>query len=192
MAIFHQWWVISKPLWSLVLLDPFFLCFWRFFFFEGSSFGTAYQHNFQIKDIFSCTRITFPKIVDKNRQHTIIYEPMRATIILELNLAENSKTNNGSETSPSAAFSSIRSVKNKQNEHLFFVFWLKINSRSQLGTKTYQVLFCTAYLPLKTVLDFLKSQYQEIDFLTWFFVYFKLDFYCRCSLQKFDKAKKWS
>ena len=39
------------------------------------------------------------------------------------------------------AFSSIRSVKNKQNEHLFLVFWLKINSRSQLETKLNRYYF---------------------------------------------------
>ena len=101
---------------------------------------------------------------------------MRATNILELNLAENSKTNDGSETSPSAAFSSIRSVKNKQNEHLFLVFWLKINSRSQFETKIYQVLFCITYLPfIHLYLIFLNMYVTKLIFFylifclwTWF------------------------
>ena len=47
-----------------------------------------------------------------------------------------------------------------------------------------QNLLLQLFNPYLSVLDFLKSLFHKIDFLTWFFVYFKLDFYCLCSLQK--------
>ena len=41
--------------------------------------------------------------------------------------------------------------------------------------QSFHLLICTL---------FLKSLVHKIDFWTWFFAYFKLDFYCLCSLQK--------
>ena len=38
--------------------------------------------------------------------------------------------------------------------------------------------------PLSICTWFLKFLVHKIDFLIWFFIYFKLDFYCLCSLQK--------
>ena len=56
-------------------------------------------------------------------------------------------------------------------------------------TLIYSVLLLPLFIiqtPYLSVLYFSKSLFQKIDFPTWFwfFVYFKLDFHCLCSLQK--------
>ena len=43
--------------------------------------------------------------------------------------------------------------------------------------------------PLLICTWFLTSLGYKLDFWTWFFVYFKLDFYCLCSLQKSNRQK---
>ena len=42
------------------------------------------------------------------------------------------------------------------------------------------LLICTWFLKISSS----RNWFFELDFWTWFFVYFKLNFYCLCSLQK--------
>ena len=72
------------------------------------------------------------------------------------------------------------------------MLWLAdIFGRSAQGvnslTSTIQTEMFTAPLftiPQSICTWFLKSLVHEIDFWTWFFIYFKLDFYYQSSLQK--------
>ena len=66
-------------------------------------------------------------------------------------------------------------------------FWMKL----LLKFISQKLLHCTWTIehtfmphPLSICTWSLKSLVHKIDFWTWFFVYFKLDFHCLCSLQK--------
>ena len=70
---------------------------------------------------------------------------------------------------------------NSQYDHRLFIEYIASRTRcSELVVFLYWTLHLSPPYPLFIRTWFLKSLVQEIDFWSWFFVYFKLDFYHAC------------